>query len=825
MEYPFETIEQKWQQIWNDQKLFLTEEREDKKKFYILSMFPYPSGALHMGHVSNYSIADAITRYRLMQGYNVFQPMGYDSFGLPAENFAIQNNTHPSLSTEDNIKIMRGQFDKMGFGIDWSREISTCRPEYYKWNQWFFKKLYEKGLVLRKTAFLNWCNDCQTVLANEQVENGNCWRCGMSVKQQEMEQWFIKITEYAEELLDYSKVQEWPERVKTMQTNWIGKSKGTFIHFRTEDSAKKITVFTTRPDTIFGCTYMALPPEHPLVVEWLKKEQPDSEIAEFCERVMTQNKIDRTSEETAKEGIFSGHYCINPVNNEKVPVWITNYVLMDYGTGAVMAVPAHDQRDFEFSRKYELPIKIVIQNEEQTLKLETMEEAYTDSGVMANSGQFNGMDSEQGIADVTSWMCEQGYGESAVTYRLRDWGISRQRYWGTPIPIINCPKCGPVLVPDEDLPVELPKEVEVGKTRHNPLLSVENWVNTICPECGGQAKRETDTMDTFFDSSWYYARFTDPKNNELPFSSDKADYWLPVDQYIGGIEHACLHLLYARFFHKFMRDLGMVNSDEPFARLLTQGMVIKDGAKMSKSKGNVVDPLYIIDRYGADTARMFMLFASPPDKDVEWSDEGIIGAFRFLNRVWRLIDDNKEMISTCKDKVIDPQNTSKLIKDINFATHYAIKKVNEDIEQRMQFNTAIAAIMELFNTLYAVKNIEELDQDEQIVYSKSCLIIPRLLYPFSPHIAEELWEICGNRELIHHSGFPAHNEEYLVKDEVTYVVQVKGKVRGRITVSADTPEEEIKKQALEIENVSKFIGESQVKRIIIIPEKLVNIVI
>lgn len=826
MEYPFEKIELKWQKRWAEAKLFETKDNVTGRKYYILSMFPYSSGALHMGHVSNYSIADALTRYFLMEGYSVFQPMGYDSFGLPAENYAIQHNTHPQLSTEKNIETMRSQFNKVGFGFDWSKELSTSRPDYYKWNQWLFKRFYDKGLVVKKKAYLNWCEDCKTVLANEQVEGENCWRCGEKVVQKEMEQWFLKITNYAEELLNFSKVIDWPERVKTMQTNWIGKSTGTSIRFPLCDTEDIIPVFTTRPDTIFGCTYLALPPEHPLVLRWLEEDVNEpryNEVKGFCEKVINTDRIERTSEDTEKEGIFSGHYCINPVNGEKIPVWITNYVLYDYGTGAVMAVPAHDQRDFIFARKYSLPVRVVIQNREKSLNPASMKEAYVEPGFVVNSGQFDGLESEDFKDIITEWMEEKGAGEKEVTYRLRDWGISRQRYWGTPIPIINCKECGAVLVPDDDLPVELPFEVEVGKTRQNPLTSAKDWLNVKCPQCGGDAQRETDTMDTFVDSSWYYARFIDPHNDEEPFSKSKADYWLPVDQYIGGIEHACMHLMYARFFHKVLRDIGLLSSDEPFARLLTQGMVIKDGAKMSKSKGNVVEPLYMIDRFGADTCRMFMLFASPPDKDVEWNDEGIMGAFRFLNRVWRLIEGYKELIRDYSSHINEVADG--VLNNIRFSTHYTIRKVRQDIENRMQFNTAIAAVMEHLNNVTSVKDVNKLNDDEKAVFVEACMVIPRLLYPFAPHIAEELWEKCGNTDFVHLSGFPEYEEKYLRKDEVTYVVQIQGKVRGRLTVSVDTDEETIKEKALQIDNVVRFISGKSINKVVVVKNKLISIVL
>lgn len=823
MEYPFEQIERKWQKKWQEVNLWQAKMNPEKKKYYVLSMFPYSSGALHMGHVSNYSIADAITRYFLMKGYNVFQPMGYDSFGLPAENFAIQNNTHPQLATEDNIKTMRKQFDNVGFGLDWSNEISTSRPDYYKWNQWLFKRFYEKGLVIKKKAHFNWCTDCQTVLANEQVLEGNCWRCDEKVVLKEMEQWFLKITDYAEELLDFSNVSCWPERVITMQKNWIGKSEGSKIYFKLIDSDKKITVFTTRPDTIFGCTYLALPPEHPIVINWLKESNVDQKVKSFCEKTINSDSSLRTTDDFTKEGVFSGKYCINPVNGDKIPIWITNYVLVEYGTGAVMAVPAHDQRDFEFAKKHDLHIKIVIQNQERDLTVDKMKEAYLESGFLTHSDAFNDMDSISSMKAINSWMEEQGIGNKAVTYKLKDWGISRQRYWGTPIPIIHCNKCGSVLVPDEDLPVELPVDIEVGKTRQNPLLSAEEWLNVKCPKCRGNARRETDTMDTFVDSSWYYARFIDSHNKQKPFSKEKADYWLPVDQYIGGIEHACMHLMYARFIHKVLRDLNLLSSNEPFKRLLTQGMVIKDGAKMSKSKGNVVEPLYMIDRYGADTVRVFMLFASPPDKDVEWNDEGVMGAFRFLNRVWRLINNNVDIIKKNANNTV--KESFDVLNDLRYSTHLTIKKVYEDIENRMHFNTAIASIMEHLNNVTAIKNVNLLTKQEQAVFAEACLVIPRLLYPFAPHIAEELWQLTGHKDLIHEAGVLQYRADFLKKDEITYVIQIKGKVRGKMTIPVDTTEDEIRRQALKVDNVEKYIQNKTVKKIVVVKNKLVSIVV
>ncbi len=823
MEYPFSKIEAKWQQIWREKQIFNPGERTDKPKYYVLAMFPYPSGVLHCGHASNYSISDAIARLKMMEGYSVMQPMGYDSFGMPAENFAIQHNSHPRITTEENIAAMRGQFDSMGFGLDWDREVSTCRPDYYVWGQYLFKKLFEKGLVYRKKSWQNWCDSCQTVLANEQVENGTCWRCHGEVSQKELEQWYFRITAYAEELLDFNRLIDWPERVITMQKNWIGKSEGTLIDFPLEDGTGAISVFTTRPDTVYGVTFMALPPEHPLAQAWLAEDPDNRALHDFCRKVINEDKIQRGAEDTTKEGVFSGRHCLNPLNGNKVQIWITNYVLMEYGTGAVMAVPAHDQRDFEFARKYGIPMLLVIQNPAQVLVLEEMNEAYVEPGVMVNSAPFDGQDSESAKAAISKLIEEKGRGRMTHTYRLRDWGISRQRYWGNPIPVIHCPLCGVVLVPDEDLPVYLPDNVQVGRTTSNPLLSVPEWFNVKCPQCGAEAKRETDTMDTFVDSSWYYARYADPKNGKAPFDPAKAKYWLPVDQYIGGIEHAVMHLLYARFIGKFMRDLGWLDCDEPFARLLTQGMVTKDGAKMSKSKGNVVDPTYIIDRFGADTLRTFLLFASPPDKDSEWSDDGVMGAFRFLNRVWRLIESNLAAIKRGLEFTAELEDVSEPMRGLLYSSHSTVKKWLDDCQHRMQYNTAIAAVMEHLNHCAAVKDPQNLSDDDLAVYAEACGIIPQLLYPFAPHIAEELWQMLGFTELIHESGLPGYEEKYLVRDLITYVVQINGKLRGKLEVPPDIDPEELKRQALEVDNVKRSLEGWSVKKVIIIPGKMVSI--
>ncbi len=825
MEYPFQDIEKKWQKIWQDKRIFNALDNTDKQKYYVLAMFPYPSGILHCGHVSNYSISDAIARVKMMEGYNVMSPMGFDSFGMPAENYAIQHNSHPRLTTEDCITAMHKQFDSLGFCLDWEREVSTCRPDYYVWGQYIFKKLYEKGLVYKKKSFQNWCDSCQTVLANEQVENGHCWRCDSVVTQKELEQWYFRITQYAEELLDFSKMIEWPERVITMQKNWIGKSFGTEINFTLEGTGEPVKVFTTRPDTIFGVTFMALPPEHPYVQRWLAEEPDNKALHDFCHKVINEDKIARTAEDTTKEGIFSGRFCINPVNGDKVQIWITNYVVMDYGTGAVMAVPAHDQRDFEFAKKYNLPIKIVIQNKEHDLVVDKMTAAYVEPGFQVNSAQFDGIENEPAKQAISQWMEEQGFGKQTVTYRLRDWGVSRQRYWGNPIPVIYCDDCGVVLVPDKDLPVLLPDNVQVGKTTRNPLLSVPEFVNTICPQCGKPARRETDTMDTFVDSSWYFARYADPKNDKEPFDHAKANYWLPVDQYIGGIEHACMHLLYARFIHKFMRDLGWVKCNELFARLLTQGMVTKDGAKMSKSKGNVVDPKYIIDRFGADTLRVFLLFASPPEKDVEWSDDGVMGAFRFLNRVWRLIETHREQIITGLKTCACGSEVSRQLRDLEYSSHHTVQKWLDDVGKRMQYNTAIAAVMEHLNNVTAIKEPDKLNEAEQAIFARACAIIPRLLYPFAPHIAEELWQMLGNDTLMHESGMPKYNPDKLLRDSISYVIQINGKVRGKMDVAPDTPEDKLKELAMDVENVKKTLEGKTIHKVIVIPGKMVSIAV
>jgi leucyl-tRNA synthetase len=821
--YPFEEIERKWQEYWEREGLFRLSDDQAKPKYYLLEMFPYPSGRIHMGHVRNYSIGDVLARFRMMQGYNVLHPMGWDAFGLPAENAAIQRGVHPAIWTRDNIEYMREQLKRMGFSYDWDREISTCSPEYYRWNQWLFLRMFEMGLAYRKEAVANWCESCQTVLANEEVVGGRCWRCDSPVVQKPLIQWFLKITAYAEELLrDLDKLTGWPERVLIMQRNWIGRSEGAEINFPIVGSDEVITVFTTRPDTVFGATYMVLAPEHPLVKRLVLGTDREDEVMRFIEEVSHEAKADRTAEIGEKRGIFTGAYCVNPMTGERIPIWIADYVLMEYGTGAIMAVPAHDQRDFEFAKRYDLPIRIVIQKPDFSLDLETMDRAYEEPGIMVNSSQFDGLDSEVGKRKVVEYMESKGLGRTAVQYRLRDWCISRQRYWGCPIPIIHCDRCGTVPVPYEDLPVLLPEEVEYRGSGTATLRSCKEFYEVQCPKCGGSAHRETDTMATFVDSSWYFARYTDPKNDRIPFAKENVNYWMPVDQYIGGIEHAVLHLLYARFFTKAMRDMGLLDVDEPFTNLLTQGMVVKDGAKMSKSKGNVVDPDDMISKYGCDTVRVFMLFAAPPERDLEWSDQGIEGAYRFLNRVWNLVNDNLELIRDVKPEY-DPETLSGTARRLRAAVHTAIKRVTVDIGERMHFNTAISALMELVNHMYQVGPPEENGLKAVLREGIESLIL--LLSPFAPHIAEELWERIGNPPGLVKHPWPKWDEGALVKEEILIVVQVNGKVRGRITVPADASEEGIKEAAMEHHNVRRFVGDKTPKKIIFVPGKLVNIVV
>jgi leucyl-tRNA synthetase len=814
-------VEDKWQGFWADHKSFQAVEDPSRKKYYLLEMFPYPSGKIHMGHVRNYSIGDVIARFKRMQGYNVLHPMGWDAFGMPAENAAIQHKSHPAKWTYENIAYMRGQLKTLGLSYDWEREIATCDLDYYKWEQRIFLEMYDKGLAYKKVSAVNWCPTCETVLANEQVEDGCCWRCDSLVQQKELEQWSFRITAYAQELLDDTyKLTGWPERVLTMQRNWIGRSTGCEIEFPVEGGMTRIKVFTTRQDTLFGATFMSLAAEHPMALTLATPEQREK-VEAFIEKVKKTDKIRRGAEDLEKEGVFTGAYCINPVTNAKMPIFLANFVLMDYGTGAVMAVPTHDQRDFEFARKYELPMQVVIKPDGVDLDPATMTEAYTGEGTMVNSGRFNGISNVEAKEAIADYLEKEGIGKKTVNFRLRDWGISRQRYWGNPIPVINCDICGVVPVPAKDLPVVLPMDAAFTGEGGNPLAKVESFVNCTCPRCGSAARRETDTMDTFVQSSWYFLRYCSPKFANGPLDRAQVEAWMPVDQYIGGIEHAVLHLLYARFFTKVLRDLGYCNVDEPFSNLLTQGMVIKDGAKMSKSKGNVVDPNALIERYGADTARLFSLFAAPPEKDLDWSDQGVDGSYRFLNRVWRLVFDLLPSIKSAG--AVDPSGVTGEAKNLRRAVHKTIKKVTEDIEDRFHFNTAIAAVMELVNT---IQGFGGKDAPENVAVVREAVeSVIRLLAPFVPHFAEELWSEVGHDGTLEQSGWPGYDAEATVDEEITVVIQVNGKLRSKITVAPDSDEESVKSAALADEKVKPFIEGKSVRKVVYVAGKLVNVVV
>lgn len=817
-----QSIEKKWQKIWDETKAYQINMDPNKPKYYVLEMFPYPSGNLHMGHVRNYSIGDVIARYKTMNGFNVLHPMGFDAFGMPAENAAIKHGVSPSDWTEDNMANMTRQQKEMGLSYDWDRKVATCHEDYYKWTQWLFELFYKKGLAYKKKASANWCETCHTVLANEQVIDGKCWRCDDTVVKKDLEQWFLKITDYADVLLkDLDKLEGWPNRVKIMQDNWIGRSEGAEFSFDVPDYNEKISVYTTRPDTVFGVSYVVLAAEHPLVKKFIKGKENEQEILKFIEEVHNMNEIERTSSESEKKGMFTGVYAINPFNGEKVPVWVTNYVLFEYGTGAVMGVPTHDERDFMFAKKYNLPMKIVIQNKEHNLTLETMENAYVEDGELVESGQFTGMNNRKAITAMIDWLEENNLGKRRVNYRLRDWLISRQRYWGAPIPIIYCPHCGEVLVPEEQLPVKLPKDVKFETGATSPLAQAEDFVNCTCPKCGAPAKRETDTMDTFICSSWYYMRYADPHNDKAPFSKDAINYWLPVDQYIGGIEHAILHLLYSRFFTKVLKDAGLVEFDEPFTNLLTQGMVIKDGSKMSKSKGNVVSPEEIIKKYGADTARLFILFAAPPERDLEWSDQGVEGAWRFIQRVWRIILSYADKVK--ENPTFDVKALTKEEKELFRILNVTIEKVTEDIGTRSTFNTAISSIMELVNAFYVFK-----DKDGNLnagLAREVVINLIKLLAPFAPHVTEELWQQIGQTGSVHHTTWPTFDPKATIADEVEVVVQVNGKLRSKIMVSSSATREAQQEIALADEKIKGLIEGKTIVKVISVPKKLVNIVV
>ena len=828
--YAPHAIEKKWQQYWEEHDTFKREIDPAKPKSYVLEMFPYPSGNLHMGHVRNYSIGDVVARFRTMRGFNVLHPMGFDSFGMPAENAAIEHGIPPKKWTLENIENMTRQLKQLGLSYDWNREAITCKPDYYKWTEWFFELFYKRGLAVKKNSSVNWCDHCNTVLANEQVEDGKCWRCKHEVHKKQLSQWFFKITDYADELLkDLEKIPGWPERVKVMQENWIGRSEGLEFSFDVPALNEKLPVYTTRPDTIQGVTFVVVPPEHPIVEKMLQGNPREAELREFCDKVRNTSDIERTSSTSEKLGMYTGFDCVHPLTGHKVQIWITNYVLFDYGTGAVMGVPTHDSRDWQFATKYNIPKILVIQPKDKELKLEDMTDAYEEDGIMVNSGKFDGMTNIEAMSAVSDEIERIGAGKRRVNYRLRDWLISRQRYWGAPIPIIYCPNCGEVLVPEEDLPVLLPEDVKFDAGAKSPLATSESFLHCKCPKCGADATRETDTMDTFLCSSWYFLRYTDPKNDKAPFAKEANAYWGPVDQYIGGIEHAILHLLYSRFFLKVLRDAGMVDYDEPFTNLLTQGMVIKDGAKMSKSLGNVVSPEEILEKYGADTARLFILFAAPPERELEWSDQGVEGSFRFMNRVWRIIWHYRESVAL--GQYYEGKNgahyeealLTEPDKELRRALNATIKKVTEDIEQRFNFNTAISSLMELVNAMYAYKDAGVYTCGLVHETVKDLLL---LLAPFVPHVAEELWHsVIDENSSVHDQSWPAYDESALKVDNVEIVLQINGKVRGRLVVPSEASKEELEKVALADERIKSLIGDGTVRKVIAVPGRLVNIVV
>ena len=817
--YNFSEIEAKWQKKWEDENVFKVVEDKDKEKYYVLEMFPYPSGKLHMGHVRNYSIGDVLARFKKMKGYNVLHPMGWDSFGLPAENAAIKNNVEPSVWTWNNIDEMRKQLKELGLSYDWEREVATCHPDYYKWMQWIFIQFYNKGLAYKKENPVNWCPSCQTVLANEQVVDGKCERCGTLVGKKELSQWYFKITDYAERLLDnLDKLPGWPNKVKLMQKNWIGKSIGAEVTFEIEGYDKGLDIFTTRADTLYGVTYLVLAPEHPYLRDLVAGSEYEAEVDKYLDEVQHLSDIERTSTTKEKTGVFIGRYCINPLNGKKVPVFISDYVLMDYGTGAIMAVPAHDQRDFEFAKAFDLEIIPVVDPEDPEVDLYNLKEAFAAEGRMINSGKFDGMNNKEAIEKVIEYLEEEGIGRKTVNYKLRDWLISRQRYWGTPIPMIYCEDCGWVPEKEENLPVMLPTDVEFTGKGESPLATSRTFVDTVCPVCGKPAKRELDTMDTFLDSSWYFLRYCDAQNNDEAFSKEKTDYWMNVDQYIGGVEHAILHLMYARFFQMALYDLGLVSDEEPFKNLLTQGMVIKDGAKMSKSLGNVVSPKEIIEKYGADTARLFIIFAAPPERELDWSDKGVEGSYRFINRVYRMVYEFSQKYSDAPD---DYEIKTEADKSMAYWMNYAIKKVSDDIGERFNFNTAISTIMEMVNEMYRYKEGEV----NTGLYAAAIRNLIIMLAPFVPHVTEEMWEHLGYGGSVHDQSWPEYDESALVKDTVEIVVQINGKIKEKINIAGDLSREEMEKTAMENDKVKGLIDGKNVVKVIAVPGKLINIVV
>jgi leucyl-tRNA synthetase len=833
IKYDHTHIEPAWQARWLAQQTPITESGDRAKKYYCLVMFPYPSGRIHMGHVRNYTIGDVIARSQRLRGRHVLHPMGWDAFGLPAENAAIEQGVHPASWTMHNISYMKQQLQRLGISYDWKREVTTCRPDYYHWNQWFFLKMYERDLAYRKRSAVNWCPKCLTVLANEQVIDGACWRCDSAVTQKELEQWSLRITAYAEELLaGCDRLTGWPERVLAMQRNWIGKSEGAEVDFPLQDGSGAITIFTTRPDTLYGATFMSLAPEHPLVERLIQGKPEAAAVRAF---VQEAGRLDRTAKLTGnfeKAGVFTGAHAINPLTRQPIPIWVGNFVLMEYGTGAIMAVPAHDQRDFEFAKKYGISIRVVIQNAGQSLQADAMTEAYIEeSGWLVESGAATGLAQADGKARIIEQVVAQGIGRRMINYRLRDWGISRQRYWGTPIPILYCDACGVVPVPEDQLPVVLPRDVPFTGKGGSPLAESAEFVQTTCPRCGGKARRETDTMDTFVDSSWYFLRYTAPRETGQPFRREAADYWMPVDQYIGGIEHAVLHLLYSRFFTKVIRDLGLIAADEPFTNLLTQGMVIKDGAKMSKSKGNVVDPNVLIERYGADTARLFSLFAAPPEKDLEWDDQAVEGASRFLHRVWRLMTDHAGQARAAGAPPFDPQHASARAQALRRVTHQTIQRVTSDLDKHFQFNTAIAALMEFYNATadwvatHSSSAESNGDDGEPAALAEALRTLLVLLSPFAPHITEELWQRLGHTGSIFAEQWPEADPRWLKDELVTIILQINGKLRSQLQVSPELDEREIETRALADPKLQPWIEGKTIRKRIYVPGRLLNLVV
>ena len=818
--YNFREIEKKWQKYWADNNTFKMEEKPDMEKYYVLEMFPYPSGKLHMGHVRNYSIGDVVARFKNMQGYNVLHPMGFDSFGLPAENAAIKHGVAPDIWTWDNIHEMEEQLSELGLSYDWDREVCTCHPDYYKWMQWIFIQFYKKGLAYKKENPVNWCPDCQTVLANEQVVDGVCERCGAPVGKKNLSQWYFKITDYAERLLkNLDTLDGWPNKVKIMQKNWIGKSVGAEVDFAIKDDERKLKIFTTRVDTLFGVTYMVLAPEHPYVNSLVEGTEYEQAVKEYIDRCQHMSDIERTSTSNEKTGVFIGKYAINPVNGKEVPVYISDYVLMGYGTGAIMAVPAHDERDFDFATKFGLDIIPVVDPGNPDIDVNNLKEAFVAEGTMINSGKFDGMNNREAIEKVIEWVEEEGIGKATVNYRLRDWLISRQRYWGTPIPMIHCEHCGWVPEKEENLPVLLPTDIEFTGKGESPIATSKTFVDTVCPVCGAPAKREIDTMDTFLDSSWYFLRYCDPKNENEVFDKEKVKYWMNVDQYIGGVEHAILHLMYARFFQMALYDLGLVTDEEPFKNLLTQGMVNKDGKKMSKSLGNVVSPAEILEKYGADTARLFILFAAPPEKELDWSDAGVEGSFRFLNRVYRLV---YETVQKYGFKTTDFEIRNDNDKQLNYMANYAVKKVSDDAGGRFQFNTAISTIMEFVNELYRYKELPDVNEGLINACIEKLVLI---LSPFTPHVCEEMWEYLGHTGSLYNVGWPAYDESALVKDSVEIVIQINGKVKEKMSVASGLGRDELQKTVMESEAAVRAVDGRNIVKVIAVPDKLVNIVV